>query len=96
MVIEIAQGRNTPSNMQVKLERIIGISASHNNALTVSPATGDVAYPAGCMVCLYNAKRNKQVRIALSGSISRVNQPIARTDSIDPIIWCSLMRVVLS
>jgi WD40 repeat protein len=49
-------------SVQVQLERIIGLSASHNNALSISPTTGDVAYPAGCMVCLYNAKRNKQVR----------------------------------
>ena len=96
MAIEIAQGRNTPSNVQVKLERIIGISASHNNALTVSPATGNVAYPAGCMVCLYNAKRNKQVRIARSGNMLRLHQHIALADSIDSIIRCSLMRVVLS
>ena len=49
---------------QVQLERVLGITACHNNAVCVNKSSGDIAYPAGCMVCLYNAKRNRQVRLA--------------------------------
>ncbi|CAM9730632.1 unnamed protein product, partial [Hapterophycus canaliculatus] len=34
----------------------------HNNALAVNPITGDVAYPAGCVVVIYQARRNRQFR----------------------------------
>lgn len=34
----------------------------HNASFSCNPVTGDIAYPAGCLVVIYNAKRNKQVR----------------------------------
>ncbi|CAM9682868.1 unnamed protein product, partial [Ectocarpus sp. 8 AP-2014] len=34
----------------------------HNSALAVNPITGDVAYPAGCVVVIYQPRRNRQFR----------------------------------
>lgn len=34
----------------------------HNSTLAVNPVTGDVAYPAGCVVVIYQPRRNRQFR----------------------------------
>jgi WD40 repeat protein len=44
------------------LERVVGISARNNNQLTINPDSGEIAYPVGSIVCLYNPKSNKQTR----------------------------------
>ncbi len=44
------------------LERVIGLTTLHNCALSAHPASGEVAYAAGCVAVLYNAKRNRQSR----------------------------------
>ncbi|CAN0073640.1 unnamed protein product, partial [Discosporangium mesarthrocarpum] len=44
------------------LDRVIGQTCLHNNALAVNPVTGDVAYPAGCVVVIYQPRRNRQFR----------------------------------
>jgi WD40 repeat protein len=47
---------------QLTLEKVLGVSCLHNSSLAVNPATGEIAYAAGCVVVIYNAARNKQVR----------------------------------
>ncbi len=44
------------------LERVIGQTCLHNSALAVNPVTGDVAYPAGCVVVIYQPRHNRQSR----------------------------------
>ncbi len=44
------------------LERVIGQTCFHNSALAVNPITGDVAYPAGCVVVIYQPRHNRQSR----------------------------------
>ncbi|CAM9353511.1 unnamed protein product [Choristocarpus tenellus] len=49
------------------LDRVIGQTCLHNNALAVNPVTGDVAYPAGCVVVIYQPRRNRQFRYFRAG-----------------------------
>jgi WD40 repeat protein len=44
------------------LERVIGNSVRATGALAVNPETGDFAYPAGCVVVFYSARRNRQLQ----------------------------------
>lgn len=44
------------------LERVIGNSVKATGALAENPATGDFAYPAGCVVVFYSARRNRQLQ----------------------------------
>lgn len=46
----------------MQLERVIGLTTSHNSALATNPATGDVAIPAGCILIIYQPRKNRQVR----------------------------------
>ena len=48
------------------MEKVIGMSTRSNNSIAVNPVTGDVAYPAGSIVCIYSPKENKQVRFLYS------------------------------
>ncbi|DAZ95632.1 TPA: hypothetical protein N0F65_002261 [Lagenidium giganteum] len=52
----------TPMASRLTLERVLGLTALSNAMLAVNPATGEVAYAAGCIVVIYNLRRNKQVR----------------------------------
>ncbi|KAH8377086.1 hypothetical protein KR093_003400, partial [Drosophila rubida] len=45
---------------QIKLKRVLGLTVCSNAALDVSPISGLLAYPAGCTVVLFNAKRQTQ------------------------------------
>ncbi|KAH8403058.1 hypothetical protein KR222_003763, partial [Zaprionus bogoriensis] len=45
---------------QIKLKRVLGLTVCSNAALDVSPVSGLLAYPAGCTVVLFNAKRHTQ------------------------------------
>ncbi|XP_058472258.1 mitogen-activated protein kinase-binding protein 1 isoform X3 [Solea solea] len=48
---------------KVVLEKVLGITAPGNRALTFDPRTGLLAYPAGCVVVLLNPRKNKQLHI---------------------------------
>ena len=43
-------------------EKVLGTTCLHNSSLDANPATGEIAYAAGCVVVIYNSTRNKQVR----------------------------------
>ncbi|CCI39870.1 unnamed protein product [Albugo candida] len=44
------------------LERVLGITARSNNMISVNRRTGEIAYVAGCIVVIYNLRRNRQIR----------------------------------
>ncbi|CEG37512.1 WD40 repeat protein [Plasmopara halstedii] len=44
------------------LERVLGLTALSNAQVAVNPASGELAYAAGCIVVIYNLRRDKQVR----------------------------------
>jgi len=52
----------------MQLEKVIGLSSRNNNSLAVNPINGDVAYPAGCIICVYSPKENKQTKFLFSRS----------------------------
>ncbi|KFM64351.1 Mitogen-activated protein kinase-binding protein 1, partial [Stegodyphus mimosarum] len=45
---------------KVELQHVLGVTVTSNSALDNDPQTGTVAYPAGCVVVLYNPRKNKQ------------------------------------
>ncbi|KAG8188886.1 hypothetical protein JTE90_014946 [Oedothorax gibbosus] len=45
---------------KVELQHVLGVTVSSNSALDTDQQTGTVAYPAGCVVVLYNTRKNKQ------------------------------------
>ncbi|XP_036329884.1 mitogen-activated protein kinase-binding protein 1-like, partial [Rhagoletis pomonella] len=45
---------------QIKLKKVLGLTVCSNAALDISPVNGLLAYPAGCTVVLFNAKRQTQ------------------------------------
>jgi WD40 repeat protein len=47
---------------KLTLERVLGLTCLSNAMLAVNPVTGEIAYAAGCIVVIYNLRRNKQVR----------------------------------
>lgn len=55
--------RVVPIAERVKLERVLGLTIASNAALSVDRNTGTIAYPAGCVVVLYNPKKGKQTHI---------------------------------
>ncbi|XP_078316008.1 WD repeat-containing protein 62-like isoform X5 [Crassostrea virginica] len=57
------RSRPVPINQRVSLERVIGLTVSTNATLTCDQNTGTIAYPAGCVVVLFNPRRNKQSHI---------------------------------
>ena len=56
---------------QVKLDRVLGLTVSSNASLDCDPYSGTVVYPSGCVLVLYNQRRNKQVHI-----INSLKKPI--------------------
>ncbi|XP_069764244.1 mitogen-activated protein kinase-binding protein 1-like isoform X2 [Narcine bancroftii] len=48
---------------RITLDKVLGITASSSSSLACDLTTGLVAYPAGCVVVLYNPKKNKQTHI---------------------------------
>lgn len=52
-------GNNTPTPTKKMAKEQ---TCLHNSALAVNPVTGDVAYPAGCVVVIYQPRRNRQFR----------------------------------
>ncbi|KAJ8308631.1 hypothetical protein KUTeg_013505 [Tegillarca granosa] len=53
------RSRAVPVNQRVSLERVIGITASSNVALSCDPYSSTVAYPAGCVVVLCNPRKKQ-------------------------------------
>ncbi|CAD7079699.1 unnamed protein product [Hermetia illucens] len=45
---------------EIKLKKVLGLTVCSNAALDVSPTNGVLAYPAGCTVVLFNAKKLTQ------------------------------------
>ena len=53
----------TPSrHAQMNLEKVIGNTIKGTCGVAVNPVTGDVAYPAGCVVVFYSPKRHRQTQ----------------------------------
>uniref|UniRef100_A0A8D2KXD3 Mitogen-activated protein kinase binding protein 1 n=1 Tax=Varanus komodoensis TaxID=61221 RepID=A0A8D2KXD3_VARKO len=48
---------------KVTLEKVLGITVSGGRGLACDPKSGLVAYPAGCVVVLFNPRKNKQHHI---------------------------------
>ncbi|XP_063680293.1 mitogen-activated protein kinase-binding protein 1-like isoform X3 [Bolinopsis microptera] len=48
---------------RVKLEQVLGVSATSNNSLSYDPNTENILYTAGCVCVLYNIKKSKQTHI---------------------------------
>jgi WD40 repeat protein len=51
-----------PGKSRLTLERVLGVTALSNAMMSVNPVSGEIAYAAGCIVVIYNLRRNKQVR----------------------------------
>ncbi|XP_065055995.1 mitogen-activated protein kinase-binding protein 1-like isoform X4 [Rhopilema esculentum] len=48
---------------KVSLERVLGLTSSNTNGLTCNPYNGMLAYPAGCVIVLFNSRTNSQSHI---------------------------------
>ncbi|XP_037957302.1 mitogen-activated protein kinase-binding protein 1 isoform X2 [Teleopsis dalmanni] len=53
-------GKEDIAAYEIKLKKVLGLTVCSNAALDVSPISGLLAYPAGCTVVLFNAKRQTQ------------------------------------
>ncbi|RHY60686.1 hypothetical protein DYB30_005117 [Aphanomyces astaci] len=62
---------STKARGKLTLERVLGLSTCSNAGLSVNRVTGDIAYPAGCVVVMYNFQRDKQTRYY------RVEKPVS-------------------
>ncbi|XP_042194064.1 mitogen-activated protein kinase-binding protein 1 [Callorhinchus milii] len=54
-------------SLQVTLEKVLGITVTGSRSLACDSKTGLIAYPSGCVVVLFNPKKNKQHHI-MNGS----------------------------
>ncbi|KAL8619680.1 hypothetical protein ACOMHN_019735 [Nucella lapillus] len=52
-----------PIGQRLTLERVLGLTVSSSAAFTCDPTSGVVAYPAGCVVVLFNPRKNRQSHI---------------------------------
>ncbi|GBL94462.1 Mitogen-activated protein kinase-binding protein 1 [Araneus ventricosus] len=60
----LRRGREViPISSRVKLEKVLGLTVTNNAAFDCDPNSGIVAYPAGCVVVVYNVRKNKQGHI---------------------------------
>uniref|UniRef100_A0A7M5WY06 MABP1/WDR62 second WD40 domain-containing protein n=1 Tax=Clytia hemisphaerica TaxID=252671 RepID=A0A7M5WY06_9CNID len=50
-------------NDKVTLKHILGLTTTNTNGLASNPTSGIIAYPAGCVIVLYNTKTNIQKHI---------------------------------
>ncbi|XP_070180753.1 mitogen-activated protein kinase-binding protein 1-like isoform X2 [Littorina saxatilis] len=53
----------TGAPRKLTLERVLGLTVSSNAAFSCDPVNGTIAYPAGCVVVLFNPRRNRQSHI---------------------------------
>ncbi|XP_066133118.1 mitogen-activated protein kinase-binding protein 1 isoform X2 [Saccopteryx bilineata] len=58
-----AGNRREDLSSKVTLEKVLGITVSGGRGLACDPRTGLVAYPAGCVVVLFNPRKHKQHHI---------------------------------
>ncbi|KAJ7357496.1 Mitogen-activated protein kinase-binding protein 1 [Desmophyllum pertusum] len=49
-----------PITERATLEKVLGLTVSRNACLACDPLSGVIAYPAGCVVVLFNPRKNKQ------------------------------------
>ncbi|EQC42824.1 hypothetical protein SDRG_00543 [Saprolegnia diclina VS20] len=56
---------------KLTLERVLGTTAHGNASMSVSSVSGEIAYAAGCVVVMYNFRRDKQTRYY------RVEKPVS-------------------
>ncbi|XP_054154489.1 mitogen-activated protein kinase-binding protein 1-like [Oppia nitens] len=59
---------------KVKLDRVLGFTISGNVALDCDPSSNCIVYPAGCVLVVYNIRRNKQIH-----TINTCKKPITAT-----------------
>jgi hypothetical protein len=52
---------NDVTRLQLKLERIIGLTSNSSNMIASDPTSDQIAYAAGAVIILYNYRKNKQV-----------------------------------
>ena len=52
--------KKTYNPSQIHLSRVVGMSTRTNNQLAINPETGDLAYPVGSVIVIYNSRRNEQ------------------------------------
>ena len=69
------------SGLDMELARVIGMSQCRGGGLACSPATGDVAHPAGAVVVVYSPARDAQVRFLRA---PRANSGVKETRAIRP------------
>eukprot|EP01091_Cochliopodium_minus_P004086 TRINITY_DN14001_c0_g1_i1.p1 TRINITY_DN14001_c0_g1~~TRINITY_DN14001_c0_g1_i1.p1 ORF type:complete len:255 (-),score=64.54 TRINITY_DN14001_c0_g1_i1:49-813(-) len=60
-----------PTN-SLSLEKIIGNTSSNNSSISINPSSNEIAYPAGCVVVLYDSVQNKQTFLS-SGRQQAIN-----------------------
>ncbi|XP_013102942.1 mitogen-activated protein kinase-binding protein 1 isoform X6 [Stomoxys calcitrans] len=53
-------GKEDVAAYEIKLKKVLGLTVCSNAALDCSPISGLLAYPAGCTIVLFNAKRQTQ------------------------------------
>ncbi|XP_041534964.1 mitogen-activated protein kinase-binding protein 1 isoform X3 [Microtus oregoni] len=58
-----AGNRREDLSSKVTLEKVLGITVSGGRGLACDPRSGLVAYPAGCVVVLFNPRKHKQQHI---------------------------------
>ena len=58
--VAVAQLPGSMSPRGVRLEKIVGITATHNACLALNPITNEMAYPAGRTVVLHDSIRDTQ------------------------------------
>ncbi|XP_074145455.1 mitogen-activated protein kinase-binding protein 1 isoform X1 [Sminthopsis crassicaudata] len=58
-----AGSRREDISTKVTLEKVLGITVSGGRGLACDPRSGLVAYPAGCVVVLFNPRKHKQHHI---------------------------------
>ncbi|XP_011226107.1 mitogen-activated protein kinase-binding protein 1 isoform X3 [Ailuropoda melanoleuca] len=58
-----AGSRREDLSSKVTLEKVLGITVSGGRGLACDPRSGLVAYPAGCVVVLFNPRKHKQHHI---------------------------------
>ena len=51
---------NNNKKSAINLEKIIGNTTTNNSSISCNPITSELAYPAGCMVVIYDPSTNKQ------------------------------------
>jgi WD40 repeat protein len=47
------------------------LSSKSSTSIAVNPVTGEIAYPAGAIICIYNPKENKQTKFLYSLQLQR-------------------------